>query len=578
MKGPLEFPHSLLVLALLSSTLCQANIISDFNAKKGSTSDELVTDPPLSLPQALISVFEILRSVESLPSCHRVASAALLNSCSSLEASPRDDNRNRGSDIMLNEVKSVYAARLAVCEFSDAKVAVPQACLPFVPTERTTKKHGIRGFLTRKGPTQATDYYLDYDDITEGHLTQCLTALESKPQWWTSYSNARQNAVIMCHSMRTEVEKDEQISIYSDLASAAEHLTSGLSGAVADMSTVRDQLEELPARFRHFFSTLTGEMQRDMELQQESSHSVFNKLMSSIQSVASLVMQNIEHDASRVSTTLAQAKRDADDTAALNVENKQQVREVAEAFANTAAQVGLSIATAQGKAMDAADVIQYIYEYQLQQLQQGLGTMENSLQASNTYMIAFQERMNEMEQFFFICLSFTIFASYLSLGTILRLGANLDMQKMLAVEAGVAATAQNMTAIKANVASVSEDVVTVRHDIQQISQEAKAANADIKGLIDGVAVVTNTLGFVVDVIRSTTSAITSFLRAPATFVGGLFGALALTFTMYQLCCWIIRRRHTRTADSHISLPNLEQPGYNFRLKVNNPKAFRNREM
>ncbi|KAK4999771.1 hypothetical protein LTR66_001266 [Elasticomyces elasticus] len=548
MKGPLEFPHSLLVLALLSSTLCQANIISDFNAKKGSTSDELVTDPPLSLPQALISVFEILRSVESLPSCHRVASAALLNSCSSLEASPRDDNRNRGSDIMLNEVKSVYAARLAVCEFSDAKVAVPQACLPFVPTERTTKKHGIRGFLTRKGPTQATDYYLDYDDITEGHLTQCLTALESKPQWWTSYSNARQNAVIMCHSMRTEVEKDEQISIYSDLASAAEHLTSGLSGAVADMSTVRDQLEELPARFRHFFSTLTGEMQRDMELQQESSHSVFNKLMSSIQSVASLVMQNIEHDASRVSTTLAQAKRDADDTAALNVENKQQVREVAEAFANTAAQVGLSIATAQGKAMDAADVIQYIYEYQLQQLQQGLGTMENSLQASNTYMIAFQERMNEMEQ------------------------------KMLAVEAGVAATAQNMTAIKANVASVSEDVVTVRHDIQQISQEAKAANADIKGLIDGVAVVTNTLGFVVDVIRSTTSAITSFLRAPATFVGGLFGALALTFTMYQLCCWIIRRRHTRTADSHISLPNLEQPGYNFRLKVNNPKAFRNREM
>ncbi|KAK4989177.1 hypothetical protein LTR50_003391 [Elasticomyces elasticus] len=548
MKGPLEFPHSLLVLALLSSTLCQANIISDFNAKKGSTSDELVTDPPLSLPQALISVFEILRSVESLPSCHRVASAALLNSCSSLEASPRDDNRNRGSDIMLNEVKSVYAARLAVCEFSDAKVAVPQACLPFVPTERTTKKHGIRGFLTRKGPTQATDYYLDYDDITEGHLTQCLTALESKPQWWTSYSNARQNAVIMCHSMRTEVEKDEQISIYSDLASAAEHLTSGLSGAVADMSTVRDQLEELPARFRHFFSTLTGEMQRDMELQQESSHSVFNKLMSSIQSVASLVMQNIEHDASRVSTTLAQAKRDADDTAALNVENKQQVREVAEAFANTAAQVGLSIATAQGKAMDAADVIQYIYEYQLQQLQQGLGTMENSLQASNTYMIAFQERMNEMEQ------------------------------KMLAVEAGVAATAQNMTAIKANVASVSEDVVTVRHDIQQISQEAKAANADIKGLIDGVAVVTNTLGFVVDVIRSTTSAITSFLRAPATFVGGLFGALALTFTMYQLCCWIIRRRNTRTADSHISLPNLEQPGYNFRLKINNPKAFRNREM
>ncbi|KAK5002578.1 hypothetical protein LTR28_011238, partial [Elasticomyces elasticus] len=338
MKGPLEFAHSLLTIALLSSTLCQANIISDFNARKSSTSDELVTDPPLSLPQALISVFEILRSVESLPSCHRVASAALLNSCSSLEASPRDDNRNRGSDVMLNEVKSVYAARLAVCEFSDAKVAVPQACLPFVPTERTTKKHGIRGFLTRKGPTQATDYYLDYDDITEGHLTQCLTALESKPQWWTSYSNARQNAVIMCHSMRIEVEKDDQISIYSDLASVAEHLTSGLSGAVADMSTVRDQLEELPARLRQFFSTLTGEMQRDVELQQESSHSVFNKLMSSIQSVASLVMQNIEHDASGVSTTLAQAKRDADDTATLNAENKQQVREVAEAFANTAAQ------------------------------------------------------------------------------------------------------------------------------------------------------------------------------------------------------------------------------------------------
>ena len=63
--------------------------------------------------------------------------------------------------------------------------------------------------------------------------------------------------------------------------------------------------------------------------------------------------------------------------------------------------------------MDAADVIQYIYEYHLQRMQQGLGIMEGSLQASNAYLVAFQERMNEMEQ---VCVPDYLQFSFLHVG------------------------------------------------------------------------------------------------------------------------------------------------------------------
>lgn len=45
------------------------------------------------------------------------------------------------------------------------------------------------------------------DKVGIRHIRECLQSLESRPQWWTSYSNSRQNAAIMCQAARADIEK-----------------------------------------------------------------------------------------------------------------------------------------------------------------------------------------------------------------------------------------------------------------------------------------------------------------------------------------------------------------------------------
>src|SRR6202012_5274244 len=51
----------------------------------------------------------ILDSLKSAPSCHRLATVSLVDSCSSLE-------RSRDGETALAEEREKYAARLAMCE------------------------------------------------------------------------------------------------------------------------------------------------------------------------------------------------------------------------------------------------------------------------------------------------------------------------------------------------------------------------------------------------------------------------------------------------------------------------------
>jgi hypothetical protein len=60
-----------------------------------------------------------------------------------------------------------------------------------------------------QGAGQRRTTGLGYDDIKGQQLGQCLKSLESRPQWWTSYSNNRQNAVVMCQAARGQIEKGE---------------------------------------------------------------------------------------------------------------------------------------------------------------------------------------------------------------------------------------------------------------------------------------------------------------------------------------------------------------------------------
>ena len=123
-------------------------------------------------------------------SCNRLATSTLLGSCQSIDGS------NQNAEVSLEDVRSVYAAQLAMCEIVSAGSAIPQTCKSLA-SSLGTEFHQISGFKS----------------IRRDQLGLCLQSLESKPQWWTSYSNSKQNAMVMCQAARVDIEKGKRTAL-----------------------------------------------------------------------------------------------------------------------------------------------------------------------------------------------------------------------------------------------------------------------------------------------------------------------------------------------------------------------------
>ena len=127
---------------------------------------------------------EIMKSVQKSPSCNQEAAAVLMNSCQSLEGSEHD------AEGSTEDFRSIYAAQLAICEIGSANSLKPQC-------DSLT--------ATVKGKSKAAE------SIRKDQLSRCLHSLQSRPQWWTSYSNNRQNAAVLCQATRIDIEKGKSL-------------------------------------------------------------------------------------------------------------------------------------------------------------------------------------------------------------------------------------------------------------------------------------------------------------------------------------------------------------------------------
>ena len=169
----------------------------------------MIHRPPHHHPEIFSQALQLITSLESAPSCNRLATASLIESCQSLE--PKDPETQKSLNVGLDRVKSTFAARLAVCELRGAHAAVPQQCLPLVPQKPVESTQGVRCFFPGNHCNPSSKHRSaqrpEHEDVSQQDISHCLTALESRPQWWTSYSNARQNAISICHAARAEIEK-----------------------------------------------------------------------------------------------------------------------------------------------------------------------------------------------------------------------------------------------------------------------------------------------------------------------------------------------------------------------------------
>jgi len=151
-------------------------------------------------PEVYSRAVTILETLETAPSCHRVATLTLINSCQSLE-------RSASTEVALYETREEYATKLAMCELSGAKASISSICANFIPSSKTCRKNRSNGFFRRSQQTEDVPGEVCYPEVSRHQVRQCISALHSKPQWWTSYSNALQNVVVVCQASRSAIEK-----------------------------------------------------------------------------------------------------------------------------------------------------------------------------------------------------------------------------------------------------------------------------------------------------------------------------------------------------------------------------------
>ena len=169
----------------------------------------LMQQRPVHESEIYSKALDIIKSMESAPSCNRLATFTLIDSCRSLER--QNDKLDDNANVELDQVKSTFAARLAICELIGAHADVPDQCLSLVPQVIQRQNHKIRCFLPGSH-CKSSDHSHDpqrqqYALVNQEQTSRCLGALESRPQWWTSYSNARQNAISICRAARVEIER-----------------------------------------------------------------------------------------------------------------------------------------------------------------------------------------------------------------------------------------------------------------------------------------------------------------------------------------------------------------------------------
>jgi hypothetical protein len=205
--------------------------------------------------RVITQAVDFVVSMQNAPTCTRMAASHLMNECKLLENAP--DFAKTRPEAYLDNVKTEYAAKLAVCELLSAQPSNPMAppnCDILVPTSRACGK-GSTWWYSR--PEVGINDKQCYPEFKEYQYVQCLKTLQSSPQYWTSFSNARQNAVVMCQASRDAIERENHLETFKNLtqvmgavSDAMKRATEEYEGLVKDQKQFADEVREAQDKFK----------------------------------------------------------------------------------------------------------------------------------------------------------------------------------------------------------------------------------------------------------------------------------------------------------------------------------------
>ena len=240
----------------------------------------LVQPSIISNSEVYSQALGLLSSMQSAPSCNRAATSSLLTSCHSIEG-PTNEHA-------LDDVRSIYAAQLAVCELKGAGSQIPPFCSTGMPLDAT----------------EAIESSKRHENV---QLKQCLKSLESRPQWWTSYSNNKQNAVVLCQAARVEIEKgmscslrcvvsilltialDELIDLHKSVVRTSSDVEAALIQTIQEASRRMAQQQEFASAVEAFQAQLFRDLEENSSKAQSYLSQMAQNFGSSVQNTLNKV-------------------------------------------------------------------------------------------------------------------------------------------------------------------------------------------------------------------------------------------------------------------------------------------------
>ncbi|KAI9893984.1 MAG: hypothetical protein M1814_004754 [Vezdaea aestivalis] len=271
--------------------------------------------------------YALLASLEKSPSCNRRAAASLLSSCKSLSvddgSNPNELERDSSE---LEDFKSLYAARLAVCEIVGADSSSPKQCLQLLPAPGRGNRQATE--YEHAQSRLANDKDWDYGEIRTSHLEGCLRALQSRPQWWTSYSNARQNAAVLCHAARGEIERDQVLDLYRSVTKVTSNINEAMGAGFENAQAHFRSMHSFSQSLEAFNSNLLIDLKRSQKEVGASASRLLDSLASSIRQV----MESVSKSGSQLASDLHKLRKDVQQS---KMETQELRSNVAKVFANT---------------------------------------------------------------------------------------------------------------------------------------------------------------------------------------------------------------------------------------------------
>ncbi|KAJ6095904.1 hypothetical protein N7486_006650 [Penicillium sp. IBT 16267x] len=239
---------------------------------------------------------QILDSMKSSPSCHRIAATKLVTSCQEMGGK---DAKTREEYEALDQTRSVYAARLAICELEGAGSSTPPQCRPLtVPPVEPKLRFNFMAKTTQPD-SGATEYPKEVLEV-------CLRTLESRPQWWISYSNNRQNAMVICQAARMETEKDRLLNLHRSIVDSNVKLNEGLQGALhkAAMDSAKNEA------FFQAVQALQDKLLVNLERNESAFQRMFGKLLHDIETGIDTVVTTVTSALGRVQSETSSLEKE----------------------------------------------------------------------------------------------------------------------------------------------------------------------------------------------------------------------------------------------------------------------------